>query len=81
MSLRRDPCVPAFNNVVGTPPSTFEVKVQFRESSAGECGFSIGGLEQWQTDAAIVVGSQVLRFDANMIILTGRGKRQPSRRW
>ena len=33
-----------------------EVKVPLGESSAVECGFSIGGLEQYQTVAAIVSG-------------------------
>ena len=48
--------VPAFNNVVETSPASSVVKIPFRGSSAVECAFSIGGLEQWQTGAAIVGG-------------------------
>ena len=47
--------VPAFNNVVETSAS-FVVKIPFGGSSAVEFAFSIGGLEQWQTGAAIVGG-------------------------
>ena len=38
--------VPAFNNVVETSPASSVVKILFGGSSAVECGFSIGGLEQ-----------------------------------
>ena len=48
--------VPAFNNVVETSPANSVVKIPLGGSSAVECAFSIGGLEQWQTGAAIVGG-------------------------
>ena len=48
--------VPAFNNVVETSPASSVVKIPFGGSSAVEFAFSIGGLEQWQTGAAIVGG-------------------------
>ena len=44
-------------------------------------GSVLGVLSGGRLVLPLWVGSQVLRFDANMIIFTGRGKRQPSRRW
>ena len=66
--------VPAFNNVIVTTPASSVVKIPLGGRSAVEYGLSIWFLSSSRLVLPLWVGSQAMRFDANMIISTGRDK-------
>ena len=66
--------VPAFNNMIVTTPASTVVEIPLGGRSAVECGLSIWFLSSSRLVLPLWVGSQAMRFGANMIIFTGRDK-------